>query len=124
MNWEWESRRGERVQLRMQGEPGTEAREIEITSPEGERLGRLTLREEGEEVVIEALCIAPERRGYGAGSEALALLLEGLPRGVRRLRAWAPGTLGLAVYFWIRHGFRPLFGPGPDEGIWFERLVR
>jgi hypothetical protein len=37
---------------------------------------------------------------------------------------WAPPDLGLAVYFWSRMGLRPLNGPGPDGGIWFERVLR
>ena len=36
--------------------------------------------------------------------------------GVPLLRAWAPPHLGLSVYFWIRMGFSPLHGEGPEGG--------
>ncbi len=123
MTWPGEVLRGERVQIRATAGSGAGRRELEIADRDGEVIGRLVLRQEEGELVIDELCITSERRGYGAGSEAVFLLLDALPDDVRRVRAWAPGHLGLAVYFWIRHGFRPLFGPGPDEGIWFERCA-
>ena len=72
--------------------------------------------------LVKALCIDDEHRSYGAGSEA-ALLLNRLceASGVPAVRAWAAPNLGLSVYFWIRMGFQPLHGEGPDGGIWFER---
>lgn len=71
---------------------------------------------------IATLCIALEHRGYGAGSEAAWHITQHFAQqGTLRLRAWAPPDIGLAVYFWSRMGFRPLHGPGPNGGIWFER---
>ncbi|MGI8926998.1 MAG: GNAT family N-acetyltransferase [Tepidiformaceae bacterium] len=72
-------------------------------------------------LTIERLCIEEPFRGYGCGSEAVRLLLEAASGRYRRVRAWAPPGLGLAVYFWSRMGLRPLFGDGPEGGIWFER---
>ena len=74
------------------------------------------------DIFVRALCIDVEHRGYGAGSEAVRLfneLCEAASVGV--VRAWAPPDRGLAVYFWIRMGFRPLGGEGPEGGLWFER---
>jgi hypothetical protein len=73
-------------------------------------------------LVVESLCIDEALRGYGRGSDAARMLTSmAAARGWRRLRAWAPPDRGLAVYFWVRMGLRPLFGDGPDGGIWFER---
>lgn len=91
----------------------------------GEEVGRLcyALPEPGI-LVIEALEVAPEFRGYGVGSEAAGLIVEGArSHGCTRVRALAPGRIGLSVYFWTRMGFRPLHGKAPAEGIWFERTL-
>ncbi len=73
---------------------------------------------------IASLCIDAPHRGYGAGSEAAwRLTRHYTDAGTPRLRAWAPPDVGLAVYFWSRMGFRPLHGPGPHGGIWFERSL-
>jgi len=71
---------------------------------------------------VRSLCIEVEHRGYGAGSEAVLLFNEACrAAGVKLVRTWAPPDRGLAVYFWIRMGYRPLGGEGPEGGIWFER---
>jgi hypothetical protein len=115
--------RGERVRLVAEA-GGAGATYGIVRLRDGARVGALRLAAAGSTLVIEALCIDGRERGYGCGSDA-AWALAGAAEvaGFQRLRAWAPGELGLAVYFWIRHGFRPLFGPGPDEGIWFERML-
>ncbi len=73
---------------------------------------------------IERLCIEEEARGYGAGSGAATALLKTLRRRYPVVRTWAPPDRGLAVYFWVRMGFRPLHGEGPDGGLWFEQVLR
>ena len=89
---------------------------------DGFRVGRLELEAEDEGLFVRALCIESEHRSYGAGSEAALLLNRACETaGVPLVRTWAPPHLGLSVYFWIRMGFRPLHGEGPDGGIWFER---
>ena len=94
-----------------------------ITAPTGgQALGHVSLEDEGDTLVIRELCIDAARRGLGAGSECARLIRGYAEAGRwRALRAWAPPDVGLAVYFWSRMGFRPLFGDGPDGGIWFER---
>lgn len=89
-----------------------------------ERVGSLRVETEDDALVIQSLEIEPALRGYGLGSEAAGLVREAAERESRTLRAWAPGDNGLAVYFWIRMGLRPLPGDdGPEGGLWFERRV-
>jgi hypothetical protein len=76
-------------------------------------------------LTIHQLCIDAAHRSYGAGSEAAWLLARAAEEaGYGRLRAWAHPSLGLSVYFWIRMGFRPRHGEGPEGGIWFERSLK
>ncbi|MCL4242015.1 MAG: hypothetical protein KJ048_11750 [Dehalococcoidia bacterium] len=80
--------------------------------------------DDGEALTIHRLCIAEADRSYGAGSEAAWLLVRATEvAGYVRLRAWAHPSLGLSVYFWIRMGFSPRHGEGPEGGIWFERRL-
>lgn len=91
---------------------------------DGATVGEIDIEEDADGLWIGRIEVAPEHRGYGAGSEAAWLLAEALrEQGVKRIRAWAPPNIGLAVYFWTRMGFRPLHGPGPHGGIWFERML-
>lgn len=88
----------------------------------GERVGGIVLEAGADHLTIRSLCIDEAHRSYGAGSEAARLLTAACDdAGVPLLRAWAPPNLGLSVYFWIRMGFSPLHGEGPEGGIWFER---
>lgn len=92
-----------------------------VRSESGERVGSLRVELGDGVLVIQSLEIEPALRGYGLGSEAAGLVREAAERESRTLRAWAPGDNGLAVYFWIRMGLRPLPGEGPEGGLWFER---
>ena len=95
-----------------------------VRPSDGAPVGEINIDEDAQGPWITRLEVAPEYRRYGAGSEAAWLLAEALrARGVGRIRAWAPPDVGLAVYFWSRMGFRPLHGPGPNGGIWFERRL-
>ena len=76
------------------------------------------------------LVVEPERRYRGLGGEAAIAIDRRLrQRGYRQVFAPVPDTRGLAVYFWLRLGFRPLlrqdalwplFGLGAEQptGIW------
>ncbi len=82
---------------------------------------------------IPFLAIEPERRFRGLGGEAgLALDAELRSEGVSKVYAPVPDGRGLAVYFWLRLGFRPLttpnspgapvgLSPEPVRGIWMLR---
>lgn len=112
--------RGERVEL----VPDGADRLTVVRASSGEALGRVGVRRglAQDELLIWELCIEPEHRGYGAGSEAARLLAgAATAAGWAGLRARAHPEYGLSVYFWIRMGFRPLHGEGPDGGIWFVR---
>ena len=87
-------------------------------------IGEVAIDLSGEVPFIERLCIDEEARGYGAGSGAATALLRSLARRYAVVRTWAPPDRGLAVYFWVRMGFRPVHGEGPDGGLWFEQVLR
>lgn len=108
---------GDRFRL----ERDTEAISIVRLSDEAP-VGRFELELADDGFFVRALCIHEPHRGYGAGSEAV-LLLNGAcdDANVPLVRAWAPPDRGLAVYFWIRMGFHPLQGEGPEGGLLFER---
>ncbi len=89
----------------------------------GQRVGSLRVELDGDALVIRSLEIEPTLRWYGLGSEAAGLVREAAERESCTLRAFTPGDNGLAVYFWIRMGLRPLPGEGPEGGLWFERKV-
>jgi ribosomal protein S18 acetylase RimI-like enzyme len=82
---------------------------------------------------IPFIAVAPTRRFSGLGGEA-AIAIERRLRaaGVERVFAPVPDGRGLAVYFWLRLGYRPLLreeAPWPltslsdvaPEGIWMVR---
>jgi GNAT superfamily N-acetyltransferase len=81
---------------------------------------------------VPFLAVDPDRRFRGLGGEA-ALALDGHLRsqGFEKVYAPVPDGRGLAVYFWLRLGFRPLTmpdSPGPlvglssaPQGIWMLR---
>jgi hypothetical protein len=84
--------------------------------------------------IIPLLAIAPNRRFVGLGGEA-GLALEAQIRarwGAQRIYAPVPDGRGLAVYFWLRLGYRPLqlseapwplagLSAEPRPGIWMLR---
>lgn len=116
--------RGERVDVRAEAVAPGESRYLIFRRSDGQRLGSLQVATERTCVTIVSLCIEPLVRGYGAGSDAArTFFAAAAAAGFERVRAWAPENHGLSVYFWIRHGFRPRFGPGPDDGIWLERAL-
>lgn len=114
------SARGERFEL-LPGEAGavTVRRLADLAT-----VGAIALEREAGVLTVRSLCIAGPHRSYGAGSEAAWLLVRAAREaGYGGLRAWAPPSRGLAAYFWIRMGFRPRHGEGPEGGIWFERSL-
>jgi hypothetical protein len=111
---------GERVRI----EAGDDGRCAIIRRADELPVGTLELESNSEELVVRRLCIDEPHRSYGCGSEAGWLLLQAAEHaGFELVSAHAPPDRGLAVYFWIRMGLRPLHGEGPDGGIWFERRL-
>ena len=112
---------GPRVYLRRVESGGASTRyDVRRPGTKG-AIGQVTLDLTGKSPVIESLCINEGERGYGAGSETAGALLRALSRRFPTVRAWAPPDRGLAVYFWVRMGFRPVMGEEPRGGLWFER---
>ncbi len=107
-----------------------------VTDTEGSAIGvAVVLRDlpEPGAATVAFLAIAPERRFRGLGGEA-GLALDAALRadGFTGVYATVPDGRGLAVYFWLRLGFRPLTtldSPGalmglsdqPVRGIWMLR---
>lgn len=108
-----------------------------ISDASGEPIGAavaLIDRPQTGDASVPFIAIDPSRRFRGLGGEAGLMLERHLRahRGVRRLFACVPDGRGLAVYFWLRLGYRPLQtseSPGPliglagtsPPGIWMLR---
>lgn len=110
--------------FRLEAAPSRPGQVLVVSLGDGQAAGTISLEagSEPQVLLIHRLCIDEGRRGYGAGSEAARLLLRAaVASGYSTVRAWAPGARGLALYFWVRMGLRPLHGEGPDGGIWLER---
>lgn len=85
-------------------------------------VGSFDIEDIAEGILVRSLCITEQHRSYGGGSEAARLFNRACEDAhIPLVRTWAHPNLGLSVYFWIRMGYRPLHGDGPDGGIWFER---
>ena len=113
------------------------AQAVLISDKAGEALGLILLltdRPEPGAVSIPLVAVAPQRRFKGLGGEAvLAVEREVRSRwGTQRCYAPVPDGRGLAVYFWLRLGYRPLttaqapwplagLSDEPRRGIWMLR---
>jgi ribosomal protein S18 acetylase RimI-like enzyme len=80
-------------------------------------------------VRIELLAVAPDRRRLGLGSRAALALEKRIGRSAERIYVAVPATTGLALYFWLRLGYRPLLQrewPAPLDGVsaWMMRDLR
>ena len=114
---------GERVSLRRVEGEGMARYEVRRRGKR-EVIGEVAVDLAGEVPFIERLCIEEGARGYGGGWGTATALLRSLGRRYAVARTWAPPDQGLAVYFWVRMGFRPVPGEGPNEGLLFEQALR
>ena len=67
---------------------------------------------------VRVLLVAPERRRLGIGGRAALGLERRLAKKAKRIYVAVPSELGLALYFWLRLGYRPLTQaewPAPPE---------
>ena len=112
------------------------AQSILISDKAGEALGLIVLLSDLPEpgaVSVPLVAVAPQRRFSGLGGEA-ALAVERIRSrwGVQRCYAPVPDGRGLAVYFWLRLGYRPLttaqapwplagLSDEPRRGMWMVR---
>ena len=78
---------------------------------------------------VELLAVAPDKRRLGIAGRAALALERRLARSTKRIYVVVPSTIGLALYFWLRLGYRPLTQrewPTPLEGTstWMVRELR
>jgi hypothetical protein len=108
-----------------------------ISDRTGQALGLIVLladRPEQGAISFPLVAVAPQRRFSGLGGEAvLAVEREVRARwGAQRCYAPVPDGRGLAVYFWLRLGYRPLthaqapwplagLSAEPRRGMWMVR---
>jgi hypothetical protein len=76
--------------------------------------------------IIELVATPPDHARHGAGMEAAALLEVQLRKArIQRIYAPASAAHGIAMYFWIRLGYRPLLRadwPCARDGVaWLAR---
>lgn len=57
---------------------------------------------------VDFLAVAPEQRRLGIGGSMVLGVERRLKRKAQRLYALVPASIGLALYFWLRLGYRPL----------------
>ncbi len=101
---------GQRVELRLDEHAATILR-----LPEREQIGEIRYRVDEGRLVFEQMEVTPALRGLGLGSEAVRLLEDWSGRrGTLRCEALVPKSLGLALYFWLRLGYRPAHAADPE----------
>jgi GNAT superfamily N-acetyltransferase len=78
--------------------------------------------------VVRFLAVDRTHRRLGAGYRTVLALEERLARSARRCYVAVPARLGLALYFWLRLGYRPLTRadwPAPlEDAAWMVRELR
>ena len=80
-------------------------------------------------VRVRLLAVRPDQRRLGVGSRAALALEERLRQSASRCYVLVPARLGLALYFWLRLGYRPLTQreqPAPPEAppaVWLVRSL-
>jgi GNAT superfamily N-acetyltransferase len=76
---------------------------------------------------IDLLAVAADKRRLGIGSRAALALEKRLARPAKRIYVAVPARIGLALYFWLRLGYRPLTqgewpqGPEDPPSAWMVR---
>ena len=76
-----------------------------IVDADGEEIGYLESAVRDGWLEVRWIELAEGRRGWGHGSEAVRLLEA--QAGVSQVRVGVPVGNGLALYFWLRLGYRP-----------------
>ena len=110
--------------------PEATARILVITrAAEDEPIGLLRYRA-GEPaegcVTLGRVVLAAEARRRGLGADAVQLFEEAVARryGVRHFRAGVDAGNGLALYFWLRLGYRPLGWAADEQGTGVFSVAR
>ena len=78
---------------------------------------------------VDFLAVEPERRRLGIGGRMALGVERRLRAKANRLYALVPASIGLALYFWLRLGYRPLARKdspailSSDTSIWMVRAI-
>jgi ribosomal protein S18 acetylase RimI-like enzyme len=79
-------------------------------------------------VQIDFIAVPPAKRRLGLGGRAALALEKRLAREHGRVLLSVPASAGLALYFWLRLGYRPLlrsqWPTAVSNTIWMERELR
>ena len=79
---------------------------------------------------VKLLAVAPDKRRLGIGGRAALALEKRLGKPAARIYVAVPARLGLALYFWLRLGYRPLTqrdwpeAPPDAPSVWMVRELR
>jgi GNAT superfamily N-acetyltransferase len=82
------------------------------------------------DATVRFLAVEPGRRRLGIGYRTVLALEERLAATAKRCYVAVPARLGLALYFWLRLGYRPLTQadwprpPGEPPATWMARELR
>lgn len=80
--------------------------------------------------LVRFLAVPPDRRRLGTGHRSALALEARLPASIKRAYVSIPAGLGLALYFWLRLGYRPLtqsdwpVAPKDAPAVWMVRELR
>ncbi len=89
-----------------------------------------TAAPEPDSAQVDFLAVAPEQRRLGIGGRMALGVERRLKKKAKRLYALVPASIGLALYFWLRLGYRPLprnDSPSVSSGdtsVWMVRSIR
>jgi hypothetical protein len=110
------------------GTPVIDAATERVIERDGRRVGvlRYHIRRKTSDAIIDLIATPAADARRGVGMTAVALVEHELrASGARRAYAPAPESHGIAMYFWIRLGYRPLMRPAwPCERDGIAWLVR
>lgn len=88
-----------------------------------------TAAPEADAAQVDFLAVAPGQRRLGIGGGMALGVERRLKRKAKRLYALVPASIGLALYFWLRLGYRPLARkdsppmPSSDTSVWMVRSI-
>ncbi len=88
-----------------------------------------TAAPEADGAQVDFLAVVPGQRRLGIGGSMALGVERRLKSKAERLYALVPSSIGLALYFWLRLGYRPLARkasppmPSSDTSVWMVRAI-
>ncbi len=88
-----------------------------------------TAAPEADAAQVDFLAVAPGQRRLGIGGGMALGVERRLKRKAKRLYTLVPASIGLALYFWLRLGYRPFARkdsppmPSGDTSVWMVRSI-